>query len=296
MSLWGARILVPRGGDTGARWSAAIAARGGIPILLPLVETAPPLDPAPLAEAVAAWNRGDYHWVAVTSPRGARAFVTAGALPGAAVASAAPAAGAPEIASGTASGRVAAVGPATAAELAALGLTAAIVPPKDFSAAGLAEALLLAAPAGSRVLLPVSEVAGNELPAALGAAGMRPHRVTAYRTFPTPSDPPRERALVAGGVDAILVGSGSVARQLAARLAPLAQEIRVIAIGPPTARTLRSLGLAPDAVAAEHTLDGLLDAAAHLFAASGQTSDRRQDSRRPTPTQSEHHTHQEAGR
>jgi uroporphyrinogen-III synthase len=47
--------------------------------------------------------------------------------------------------------------------------------------------------------------------------------------------------------------------------APLLRKIRLVCIGPSTAAAVRDLGFRPAAVAAEHTLDGLVAAivAAH---------------------------------
>lgn len=273
--LTGRRILVPRGGATGERWAAAIRERGGEAIVVALTETAPPEDPSALAEAVERWNRGAHDWLVLTSANGAHAVADAGARPRDA--------------------EVAAVGPATAEALRERGFTVTLQPEHDFSAAGLAAALLdriggaasgavgadpaTARSAGAvdarRLLLPLSEIASTELELALAAAGHAPERVTAYRTVPAPRDAPREAEIAAGGVDAILVLSGSGAAEVAQRFGPprtgapggaLPGGALLAAIGAPTARALAAHGLRADAVAARHTVDGLLDALAERFA------------------------------
>ncbi|MGJ0203834.1 uroporphyrinogen-III synthase [Leucobacter sp. gxy201] len=248
MTLAGRGVLVPRGGEAGERWSAAIRQRGGWPYVVPLIETAPPLDPIPFEDAVAAWNRGGYDWVVVTSPRGAEALARAGAQ--------------------AADDRpIAAVGPATAAELRRHGLTAALVPAEEFSAAGLAELLRSAIPVPAKLLLPLSEIAGTELETALRDAGHDVDRVDAYRTLPTADDPVAAHAVAAGSPEILLASSASVAREIARRFAPLPPASFVVAMGEPTARALQRSGIAPDVVAAHHTIAAMLDAAEQLLAA-----------------------------
>lgn len=241
-TLAGRRILVPRDGDAAMRAEAEIRARGGVPVRVPLIATVPPADPDAFAAAIAAWNAGEYDWLAVTSAAGAAAVIAAGAHPG----------------------RIAAVGPATVAALATGGLTATLRPDHEFTGAALGAALgaeLRSAPAAPRrVLLALAEGAGTDLERALGDAGHLVTRVAAYRTVPAPRDPTRDR--VVDDVDAILVTSGSVAREVAVRFLPLPAGLRLVAIGPPTARVLAELGLTPDVVAERHTIAGMLDALA----------------------------------
>ncbi|WP_024356488.1 uroporphyrinogen-III synthase [Leucobacter chironomi] len=268
--LTGCRILVPRGGAAGERLAAEIRARGGLPVIAPLTTTAPPQHPAALAAAVESWNRGDYDWLVVTSANGAHAVVAAGARPGA--------------------GSVAAVGPATAEPLREHGFAVDVQPERDFSAVGLADALLAVLDRvdrpeeARRVLLPLSEIAGAELEHALAAAGHAPHRVTAYRTLPTPRDPRFEAEVRGGAVDAILVMSGSGAAETARRFDPLPESTRLVAIGGPTAQALAAHGLRADAVATRHTSDGLLDTLAAILsgAAAGRpTADHPETSHHP---------------
>lgn len=256
--LAGCRILVPRGGPPGEQLAAAIRTRGGLPVIVPLTTTVPPQDPAALAAAVERWNLGCYDWLVCTSANGVYAVVAAGARPG--------------------MRRVAAVGPATAEALREHGFEVAVQPDHDFSAVGLAEALLTVigtadgSDAAQQMLLPLSEIAGTELEHALTAAGHAPHRVTAYRTLPTPRDARLESR--GRAVDAILVMSGSGAAETARRFAPLPPGTHLVAIGAPTARALAAHGLRADAVATRHTADGLLDTlAALLDRAAAPTTD-----------------------
>ena len=265
-ALAGLRVLIPRSAETADATAQEVRRRGGVPVVLPLIAAAPPADPAPLASALERWHRGEYAWLAVTSATGAQALGAARVRP-------------------VAGARIAAVGPATSHALAEAGLAADLLPDHEFTGRGLGEALgavlgaeRAAAPSpGSapdpapRVLLPLAEGAGTELERALAAAGARPDRVTAYRTVPTARDPEAERAALDSGIDAILVTSGSVARELAVRCQPLPPAARIVAIGQPTARALAELGIRPHLVAETHTVPGMLDAFAAAVGASAAT-------------------------
>lgn len=241
-----ARVLVTRGGAAGERDAEAVRVRGGLAVRSPLTLIAPPADPAPLAAAAAAWNRGEYDWLLVTSANAADAFAAVGARPPHRSEPGAP--------------RVAAVGPATADALRAHGFDPDLAPAADYSAVGLAEALLaLPAEVALRVLLPVSELADRTLESALERAGHRIDRVSAYRTQPAPRDAAVESRVRAGDIDVILVLSASGAREVARRFAPLPAEVQLAAIGAPTARALAEHGLAADVTADPHTVANLLD-------------------------------------
>ncbi|MGO3146294.1 MAG: uroporphyrinogen-III synthase [Leucobacter sp.] len=256
--LAGCHVLVSSGGTFGERIAASIRSHGGTPVLVALTEYRPPSDPAVLRDAVARWNAGAYDWLVVTSARGVDAITTAGALPG--------------------KGRIAAVGPATADELAQAGLLTGdapdLQPHRDFTGAALAQALIAELrakdnPVGARVLLPLSEIAEPTLERALRDAGHHPDRVTAYRTIQAPADPVADIALAAkfsaAKLGAVLVLSASGARALAHRFAPLDPRTVVAAIGEPTARELARLGISAHVVAATHTGEGVVDAlAAHI--------------------------------
>lgn len=272
LGLSGRRILVPRGGAAGERWAQAVRERGGEPVVAALTETAEPQDPGPLTAAVERWNRGDYDWLVVTSANGAHAVADAGARPATAAGAA----------------RVAAVGPATAEALRERGFAVALQPEHDFSAAGVANALIDVigdrAAREQRLLLPLSEIASTELEEALLRAGHAPERIAAYRTVPAPRDAAQEARIVAGGVDAILVLSGSGAAELARRFGPtggngLPGGAMLAAIGAPTARALAAHGLRADVVAARHTVGGLLDALAEHVADPGSRDSARAGSR-----------------
>lgn len=243
LSLTGLRILIPRAGDLGAALHEKVLDRGGMPTIARLLETAPPSDPAAFSAAIEGWNAGHYDWLVVTSATTAKALEAAGAQP---------------------RGKVAAVGPVTAAAIQALGFRLHVMPGRDYSGRGLAQSLLAALPnsatGGARVLLPVSELADDTVERALREAGHRVDRVAAYTTTLTAEIAGLRDRAEAGDFDVVLATSSSAARAIAERLTPLPESTRIAAIGEPTARALAGLGLATDIVAQSSTTDGLLDA------------------------------------
>ncbi|UBQ02683.1 uroporphyrinogen-III synthase [Curtobacterium sp. TXMA1] len=148
--------------------------------------------------------------------------------------------------------RVACVGEATARAAREAGWPVDLVP-DDESAAGLAAAL----PADGRpVFFPRSEIAATTLIDRLRARGIVVSEVVAYRTVGTGGDP----IVLDPPPDAVLVTSGSVARQVAARMTPLDPRTHVACIGPSTADAARAAGLPVHVVAAGRSAEALLDA------------------------------------
>ena len=222
--MTGVRVLVPRAGLWGSRAAALLRERGATPVVVPLIAYEPG---EPMPEGLA---RGDYDWLVVTSAR------TVGALGVVA-----------------ASTRIIAVGEATAAALREAGLPVHFVP-RERSAAGIAREWPGSADE-AQVLLPQSDLADPGLASALTKRGLAVRAVVAYRTVAV-EVPPEGRT----PVDWILVTSGSVARQVAAQLVPLPPGTRVACIGERTAAEARAAGLPVDAIAAQTTLESLVDA------------------------------------
>jgi uroporphyrinogen III methyltransferase/synthase len=266
--LAGARVLITRAADDAAPLRDRLEALGAHVLEPPAIEIAPPEDFAPLDEALRALDRFD--WIVFTSRRAVRAVLDRlDALD----------------LSIDPRPRVAAVGPSTEGLLAEQGIRVDCRP-EEATASALAAALERWGVAGQRILFPTGDLAGPELRERLETAGAEVHQVVVYRTVvpaahsrgrapreaPLRDTPVRGRgalpAVRCGEVDIIALASPSAARNLAAMLgtdAPLLRKIRLVCIGPSTAAAVRHLGFRPAAVAAEHTLDGLVAAivAAH---------------------------------
>jgi len=128
--------------------------------------------------------------------------------------------------------------------------------PRTFTVAALARAF----PRGrGRVLCPRADIAPAGLEEALTTKGWTAERVDAYRTrFPERLAAPARRALEAGEVDAITFTSASTVRGFVAAGGTLSRGIKVVCIGPTTAKEARAQGFRVHGTADPHTTDGLV--------------------------------------
>lgn len=254
--LAGRRILVVRPAAQGLASAEVLRAAGAESVLVPLIELRPPGDGG-AALADAARRLGEYRWLVCTSANGADLLLEAlgdATLP-------------PGL-------RVAAIGPATAAALAAGGMTVSLVPERY-----VAESLLEAFPApaatatggdvggAGRILLVRAAIARDVLPDGLRAMGWSVDVVAAYRAEPRILAA-AERAAVAG-CDTVIFTSPSVVDAFCDQPEPLPVPETVAAIGPVTAAAARRRNLTVHVEAGEHTIEGLVASLAAHAAAAG---------------------------
>lgn len=238
LSSW--RVLVPRGGSWGDRVAARLREFGGIPVVAPMLNFASSDDPTALANALYELQDGQFDWIVLTSATTVDVLVSQGI----------------RIPEGT---RVAAVGETTAASLALAGYQVDFVPTSDNSARGLVKEWP-AHDVQGRVLVPQSDIAEPTLVAGLAKLGFHAEYVTAYRTVGVPVSSDVVADVASGRIGAVLITSGSVARQVAAQLTPLPEKTVLVCIGPRTAFDTRAAGLPVHAIAEERTTDALIDA------------------------------------
>jgi len=238
LPLSGRRVLVVRPAAQGAASAEILRAAGAEPVLVPLIELRPP-DDGGAALADAARRLGEYDWLICTSANGADRLLQAlgdAAVPGL---------------------RVAAIGPATAAALAAGGMTVSLVP-RQYVAEGLLEVFAPLAGGDGRVLLVRAAVARDVLPDGLRAMGWSVDVVAAYQAEPRMLDAGEHAA--AAGCDTVVFTSPSVVEAFCDQPRPLPVPPTVAAIGPVTAAAARRRGLPVHVEAAEHTLAGIVAA------------------------------------
>jgi uroporphyrinogen III methyltransferase/synthase len=228
--LFGVRVVVTRAREQASSLSAGLRVLGAQVVEVAAIAIADASDGgAALADAAA--RVGEYDWVVFTSANTVDRFL--------------PLVG---DARRFGSARIAAIGPGTADALRARLLAPDLMPSTSVS-----EGVLEMFPNGpGRVLLPQAAVARDVLPVGLRERGWEVDVVEAYRTVPAP--PP------AGPVqaDAITFASSSTVANFLALGLPVPPV--VVCIGPVTARTAEEAGLTVDAVAEEHTAEGLIDA------------------------------------
>jgi len=258
--LAGLRVLVTRGEQQSDAMIGALRELGALPVVLPTIEIAPPLDAGPLEAAVDSLSAWD--GLLLTSANAVEAFfgaLTASGLDSRALAGV----------------ELGVVGTATAAALAKHGVRPDVVPPENVSDA-LAEALVAGGVSGRRFLLPQAAQGRPTLARALREAGATVDVVTAYRTIaPTHPNPDLLRRLKAGELDVLTFASPSALRNLAGMLGE--EELRrvadaavVVCIGPVTAQAAHTLGVRVDVVPGDFTVDAMLDAlVAHVAGRRG---------------------------
>jgi len=241
--LRGCRVLVTRPADQAGALADALRDSGATVVIYPTIEVVEPPDWEPFDLAFATVAPGD--WVVLTSPSAVRMAVarlrSTGRLPV------------------MAQVQIAAVGPGTAAALAAEGLRATVVPdPGRRNQEGLADALDQVQ-AGTRVVFARALEGRDALARALTARGVQVRTVPVSQTRPCPMPP-------LPAFDAALFASPSALRAFVERwtIAPLRSTVAV-AIGPVTAEAMRQIGLSPGAVAAEPTPAALVSALAHAL-------------------------------
>lgn len=239
-TLEGWRVLVPRGGKWGDGVSATLRSHGAVPVIAPLINFASTEDPSALANALHELEDGQFEWLVVTSATTVDVLMSHRT----------------RIPSVT---RIAAVGETTAAALALAGYGVDFVPEGDNSARGLVREWPPSQVHG-RVLVPQSEIAEPTLVAGLSRLGFDARFVAAYRTVGVPVSDEIAADVASGRIGAILVTSGSIARQVAQQLAPLPMDTVVACIGPRTAFDARAAGLAVHIIAETRSADSLIDA------------------------------------
>ena len=245
LPLAGKRVLVTRPAGQASELAWALEALGAAVTCIPAIEVRP--RPDDVARAAADWASAD--WAVFTSANAARFLLPALE---AACAPARSCARRPV---------VAAIGPATAEVLEAAGLPVDLVP-EVHQAEGLLAALLARGVEGRRVLLPVAAKARDVLPEGLRAAGAHLLHHPIYETvFASDGAAQLRELLDARAIDVVTFTSSSTVdafRELACSALP--EGLVFAAIGPVTAATVRSHGLAPLVVAGTSTVPGLLDA------------------------------------
>ncbi len=238
MDLGGCRVLVTRPAEQAGPLAAALREAGAIPLLYPTVTVGEPPDWAPFDAAFAGARPGD--WVVFTSPSAVRLGAARLRQTGRFEAAA--------------SATIAAVGPGTAAALAAEGLTAAVVPAVGHRHQEGLAAAMGGVSAGTRVIFPRALGGRDVLEAQLTARGAAVQTVPVSQTRPCALPPLPD-------FDAAIFASPSALGALVDRWGAGALAGRVtVAIGPVTAAAMRAAGVTPAAVADDPTQDGVVRA------------------------------------
>ena len=269
--LEGIRVALLRSPERAGPMSAELSARGAQPFVVPLIDFELPADSGALDRALAGAAAGNFSWMVVTSATTVSALAMRVSSMGGTLGN---------LLAGSV--RIAAVGRATAAALAASGLEASLVADGESSSSALAEIFPTGVPAaGGDVLLPQADIADDTLLRLLSDRGWTVQRVEAYRTVDYPADPTRRisppasgtggeqpvvgrreflRRVAAGTVDVVVVTSPSITARLGSLCGTLPPSVGIVAIGKTTAEAARHAGQAPVQIAAAPTPAGVAEA------------------------------------
>ncbi len=253
--LAGWRVLVPRGGNWGDGVAANLRTYGAVPVIAPMINFASTENAMELSDALKRLEQGLFDWLVITSATTVDVLIS-------------------QQVTIPPTTRVAAVGETTGAALTLAGYRVDFVPESDNSARGLVKDWSASDIVG-RVLIPQSDIAEPTLVAGLAKLGLEVEYVCAYRTVGVSVSEHVAADVASGRIRAVLVTSGSVARQVQAQLAPLPEETVVAAIGPRTAFDARAAGLAVHVIAEFRSASSLVEGLAehvmsHVMSQGGE--------------------------
>jgi len=242
--LAGRAVIVTRPPGQETELVALIRAAGGMPVHVPVIGIAAPPSWQPLDDAIGRLDT--YDWIVLSSVNGVRGFLARLRL-----------AGRDGRALGTA--RLAAIGPATRAELEAAGFVCDLVPAEHRSE-GLLEALA-DQPRGGRFLLVRAAAGRDVLPRGLLAAGHHVDEVAAYASEPLDTLDDAAGFAMAAAADAwITVSSGGIVEAAVRLFGGRMRDWRIASLSPVTSTALRRFGLEPTVEAAEPSMAALVAA------------------------------------
>ncbi|STO13231.1 uroporphyrinogen-III synthase [[Flavobacterium] thermophilum] len=251
--LAGKTVLVTRGQEQAAPFSAKLRAAGAVPVEIPFIAIRPAAAPEDIAAAA---ERLDcYRWLIFTSANAVRFFC-------------------PHIASPAPVPDIAVVGRKTAAALAEFGFSPALMP-DDFTAEQLAAALAPRLRHRDRVLFVKGDLARPTLPEALREAGALVDELTVYRTVPDASGRERLLALLCERkIDVITLMSPSavhsLVRLLGSNAPTLLEGVTIACIGPVTKRAAVQEGITVHICPTDYTTDGMIKAMEQYFSVEGR--------------------------
>ncbi|MCX7780385.1 MAG: uroporphyrinogen-III C-methyltransferase [Negativicutes bacterium] len=252
--LFGKKIVVTRSREQASALTAELEAMGADCIEAPSISIRPLDDYIQVDKAID--GLAGYHWVIFTSSNGVEQFFNRLKTRGL-------------DARAFKNARVAAIGPATAAALAARGIVADIVP-AEFRAEGIVKALAGWLAPGMKVLIPRAAVARDVLPEKLAEAGAEVDVVPVYTTVTGDTNGAILAAMLEKGeITLVTFTSSSTVTNLLQLLGEQGEKLlsktMVACIGPITAATCLEHGIKPDIIAEEYTIPGLVKAIAERY-------------------------------
>jgi uroporphyrinogen-III synthase len=251
--LAGKVILVTRSRKQASVLVARISELGGTVIEFPVIEVVPPQNEKPMDDAIRDLTRFD--WILFTSANGVEFFFKRASELGEDLSDWSPFIGV--------------VGPKTAEAIRLYGKEPHLIA-KDFKAEGLLLDLKARLTGEEQILFPRSSMARPILAQELTHFGLQVTEVDAYDTvMPMEKAPGVLADLQKGCIDFITFTSSSTVKNFCGALGQemlhqLPAKTQITCIGPVTAETALTHQLRVDAVAKEHTIQGLIEALLNL--------------------------------
>ncbi len=254
--LFGKRVVLTRPQEQAREFSQLLVAYGAEPVEVPTIQIVPPASWEAIDDAMT--RLSTYQWLIFTSVNGVRPFMDRLHAAG-------------KDARALTNLRLCAIGPRTAQELGAYGLTPDVMP-TEFQAEGVIAALAHEGIRGSRILIPRAEVAREILPDQLRELGATVEVIPVYRTIaPTVDVASLTQQLQDGDVAVVTFTSSSTVRNFVDllggrdRVMPLLAGTVVACIGPITARTAEEYGVTVTVMPAENTVPALAESIVKHF-------------------------------
>lgn len=255
--LFGKKVVVTRSREQASALTEALSELGADVIEFPVIKIVPPADWDPVDEAVE--KMASFDWLIFTSANGVDCLFKRLLETGKDIRA-------------LAGPKIAAIGPATAEAIEKLGIRVDYIP-TEF----VAEAVIDQFPEeikGKRILLARAGGAREVLPEKLTELGAEVTVATVYETVLEDSDATEvKRMLAEGEIDVVTFTSSSTVKNFATLVGKdgkldLPESVTVACIGPITAKTAKELGLDPDVIAEEYTIEGLIEALTRRLAAT----------------------------
>jgi len=254
--LFGRRVLVTRARSQASELAECIDDLGGEPYEFPAIDLIQPTDPSVLDKLDEALRRIEtYDWIILTSANGVEYFFLRMQQLGIDIRRMVKA-------------QFAAVGPKTEEAILNRGIIPSVVPATFYQAEGVLQSMLPELKQGQEVLLPRADLARDYLPNQLLQLGMNVTQVDVYNNVVC-SEGIEDliELLHRGDIHIVTFTSSSTVNNMCRLLeehtggkaAELLSKAKIACIGPVTAATISSWGIEIDGLAAEATIESLLD-------------------------------------
>ncbi len=251
--LSGKRILVTRSRSRASKFSRMLAELGAEPVEIPVIKSEPPDSFVPLDTAIAEIDK--FEWMVFASVNAVEFFFSRLSLINV-------------DARYLYHLKIASIGPATSKALNERGILPDLVP-SSANSDSLVEGFEQQGIKDRSVLLPAPEESPDTILKGLSHLGCNVTRITSYKTAMPDSSKSLIDSVFRQGVDMVTFTSSSTVRNfLALTDGTIPPGVNVACIGPVTSSTAEQLGLIPDIVSVQHTIDGLVSSIVDYYNSS----------------------------